>query len=227
MPGGYPYLASTVIGFIVVVAGYLITAQKRTFMLAGGLALVPFSLCSVLHENVYWSTRRLGGLSWGIEDLLFTFSVGSLVALVGALIFQGGLTDKVNWPLFFKRYLLISLLGAGIALLLTIPGVDIMLATIVTQAVLIAALLAAGRYSFGLSLAVALIYTVYYIVMMKIFFFLFPGFAAGWNGTHLWPFKIGALPLEEIVWVFTFAWSWILILLFSLNLKNKDQRSFS
>jgi hypothetical protein len=220
-----PYLASNVMGFMVVIAAYLFASQKR-FMLAGGLGLVPFSICAVLHEQVYWSTRRLGGFSWGVEDLLFTFSAGSLVAGIGALVFRLQMPEQVNWRLSAKKFFFIGLSGAALALLFTMMGMDIMLATIVTQISLIMILTARSRYAVGCSLATAGIYAIYYIVMLYVFFLLFPQFEYDWKGVHLWPVKIIGIPLEEIVWVFTFTWSWILILLYGLNFKIKTQGVF-
>lgn len=100
---------------------------------------------------------------------------------------------------------------------------DVMLATITTQLLMIALLSVRGRYPLWRPPATALLYTGYYAAMMLVFFFLFPSFAGHWNGAHLWPLTIIGLPLEEIVWVFTFAWSWILILMFCLDVQIKTQ----
>lgn len=186
-------------------------------MLIGGLALVPFSLCSVLHEDAYWSARRLGGLAWGIEDILFTFSVGSLIAGIGARVFQLPAMDHLDRQSFLKKYLFIGLTGMALAMLLTKAGMDIMLATITTQIAMIVVLTLKDASISGRSLTTALVYTCYYTLMIAVFFFLFPNFETYWRGTDLWPVKVAGIPLEEIVWVFTFSWSWILILLFCLG----------
>lgn len=69
----------------------------------------------------------------------------------------------------------------------------------------------------------SLTYTLYYMVMIEIFFFLFPGFAGDWNGGFLWSFNILQIPLEEIVWGFTFTWSWILTMMYCLEIGINQQ----
>lgn len=223
MPVDYPYLAATVMGFMIVMAVYMVAPSLRRFMLAGGLALLPFSACAVFHEYSYWNAGRLGGLRWGVEDLLFTFSVGSLIAGLGMLIIRLRLPDRLNWRLSALKYCVTGLSGTALAFFFMRTGMDVMLATITTQLLMIALLSVRGRYPLWRPPATALLYTGYYAAMMLVFFFLFPSFAGHWNGAHLWPLTIIGLPLEEIVWVFTFAWSWILILMFCLDVQIKTQ----
>ncbi|HQL00856.1 MAG TPA: hypothetical protein PK090_08785 [Smithellaceae bacterium] len=215
----YPYLLSTLIGAAIVVAVYLLVSKERRIMLIGGAALVPFSFCAILHETSYWNAGRLGGFSWGIEDALFTFSVGSLTAAIGARVLQLDLPVRIQWQSAAKKFILLCFSATILIIMLTLAGMDIMFATIIAQIAVTALLTAANRHSWWRPSLASLIYTSYYTVMLYIFFHRVGGFADLWNGPHLWPARIFGLPLEEIIWVFTFAWCWVLMLAFCLDTK--------
>ncbi len=129
----YPYLLSTLIGAAIVVAVYLLVSKERRIMLIGGAALVPFSFCAILHETSYWNAGRLGGFSWGIEDALFTFSVGSLTAAIGARVLQLDLPVRIQWQSAAKKFILLCFSATILIIMLTLAGMDIMFATIIAQ----------------------------------------------------------------------------------------------
>ena len=218
-PQNYPYLLSTLIGAAIVLTVYLLASKERRIMLIGGAALVPFSFCAILHETSYWNAGRLGGFSWGIEDVLFTLSVGSLTAAIGARVLRLDLPVRITWQSAAKKFILLCFSATFLVFILTLAGMDIMFATIATQIVIIPLLTAASHHGWWRPPLAALIYTLYYTVMLHIFFHLFAGFADHWNAPDLWPVRIFGLPLEEITWVFTFAWCWILMLAFCLDTK--------
>jgi hypothetical protein len=44
-----------------------------------GLGCIPCSLVALVHNDTYWPPVRLGRLSYGFEDLIFTYIAGVMI----------------------------------------------------------------------------------------------------------------------------------------------------
>ncbi len=220
----YPYFFSSLIGLFIVILVYVFSPRKRQIMFVSGLTLSLLSPASIFHEGSYWNTKRLIGVGFGIEEIIFCFSVGSLIAF-----FLANYVDLKNFrfslKVFLKKFSIILFLGCLLQLILFFFSIDIMSSTLITQITIFGLISYFNKYSMSLSLIIAGFYTIYYLLMLKFFYIIFPLWKNDWNGLYIWPFKIYKIPVEEIVWVLTFTLCWIAILLYSLDLRfyKKDK----
>jgi len=218
----YPYLASGLLSVIIAILAYIFLPSSRKFMMISGLALTFLSIASYFFyfyfQESYWTTKRLFNWSYGIEDLLFAFPAGSVIAFWGSVIFNLNIDKKFDKTLFFRRFFFVTLIEMIFIVLLLFAGIDIMNVTIIAQVILFIIFSFINRHAMLISLITAAAYTSFYFVMLKLLFFIFPAFINDWNGYALWKSSILGVPTEEIVWVFTFNAAWVHLLIFYLNI---------
>lgn len=174
-------------------------------MLISGLGLVAAFPLAAIYQDEYWSPVRLWGGRVGLEDIVFTFSLGSLVWLAAAWPFRGRLTFRVKAATFLRRYAASFAVGLAVMTVLWLIGLGAMPAGIIANVFITMVLLNVRRDLWRLSLSAALIVTPWYCGLLYVASFLLPTFFSMWNPDSLWGARIFGLPLEEVVWVATFS----------------------
>ena len=208
----HSYLAISFLGFGITLLFYRFSPGTRKMMALSGTAFIPFSLMSFLHEKTYWNPHRLNGMSWGVEDILFTFSVGSLVWFFAEKPFQLILSNDGSLKAFLSRLGAIGIPAVGGTFILT-QIIGAMTATILGHCAVLAYLLKKKPYLLLLALSAILCYPLYYFCVLNIFsFWLDPNFSSLWNGTDIWGMYFLGIPLEEYLWVTSFSASWALLI---------------
>ncbi|MEE4242752.1 MAG: lycopene cyclase domain-containing protein [Desulfopila sp.] len=215
------YLKATLAGFVIVLAVAFFFPGMRRLMLLGGVALVPSSPLAVLHQQSYWSAERLFGWSYGIEDILFCFSIGSLSVFCGYVFKSSPLILQYTVPGIIKKSSFLLMLLGLLYFSAFLFGFDIMEATIAVQITLALTLISLdGRHGKTAMLG-ALLYTTYYAAFFILFSYFFPSFPDLWNGRDLWPLRLFSIPFEEIVWVFSFTYMWLNVIGFLFSPETK------
>lgn len=220
--GSYLYFLINIIGLFLVLLVILFFRRQRLWMFLSGISLIPASVLSFLHEGLYWRPLRLNHGVWGIEDVVFCFSVGSLAWLLGILPYRSKAVIDFHWRTFFLRLILFSLVWAGGTLMVT-PWLGIMPATICAQCAALVLLLRVRPVLLKAAVWAGVGYSLYYMFILFVFSFLQPGFFSLWNGTHLWGYRIGGLPIEEFLWVLTAAACWSVFMMFAVNIRIYEE----
>lgn len=207
------YFLSALIGFAIVLGVYFLFPQQRKMMFLSGLCLTPFSIFSIFHDQIYWNPKRIFDFPFGLEDIIFCFSVGSLVWFFASYPRRFVSSQKMDIRKFLKRISFLIFIGACEFIVLIKFGIDVMNATILIQIAFVIAAIFLCTKTWKPIFSAGIGYTIYYTLMLLLFFSIFPEFKNAWNGAYLWPLFIGVIPLQEIVWISTFsmAWTWILI----------------
>ncbi|MBZ0216088.1 MAG: lycopene cyclase domain-containing protein [Fimbriimonadaceae bacterium] len=196
----YPYLFVVLLGLPPVMAGFALAVSQRKMMLVSALSFTIFSPLSVLHQDVYWSPSRIGQYSWGIEDVLCCFSIGSLIWLAAVGSRRHVTTTRIQWPHFLQKIGIIGVIGVGLIIILNRFGAEIMVATIVVQIGLTLGILILRPDLWRIPVRVAAIYLPYYTLILTLGGFFSSTFYDMWNGPEILGPRILGLPIEEFLW---------------------------
>jgi hypothetical protein len=207
----YPYLFAVILGLPAVALAFVLVPQQRAMMLLSGAVLALLSPLSVLHDGPYWAPQRLGeqfwGLKgWGLEDVLCTFSIGSLVWLSAIWGMRGLVLPQPRFRRIVIRFSAIAAVATAAIVLWAALGLTIMVATILVQVTLIVGLLWLRPALWAMPTRVALLYTPYYFAVLTLAGLWHRDFHAMWNGPEiLGPYVLG-LPIEELLWSASLGW---------------------
>ncbi|MFA5089360.1 MAG: carotenoid biosynthesis protein [Candidatus Omnitrophota bacterium] len=203
----HSYFFINVAGLIVVLAVYLFARNDRRGMFLSGLTLVPASLLSFLHEKSYWNPLRLNTGGWGIEDVMFCFSFGSLVWFLGIRPVCRVFNFTFSFRTFFTRWMIFSGLFIA-AVRVFVVFFSVMWATILAQCLALVVLLAFYPRFCRIALSAGILYSLYYWAVLHGFSFFARGFFSLWNGVDLCGLSFAGLPVEEFFWVISASACW-------------------
>jgi hypothetical protein len=169
-----------------------------------GLACLPCSLAEITAE-AYWRPDLLGGARCGIEDLIFTYSVGSTAWLISALYkFEYCTLGIRSYRTAFLRLLPMALAVTAIYIGLWLAGINCVTATLVVSAGLLLFLLSRRLSLWRLALAGLVSFTPIYVFEEKLQFVAWPNYLSYWNTGGLWGTLVFGIPLGEIAWAAAF-----------------------
>lgn len=209
----HPYLLSAFLGLPAVVLGFIFTCKLRRMMLWSGLLMALFSPLSVLSQKEYWTPIRLGRGPFGIEDVMVSFSLGSLIFLAGAGPVYARIKIEIRLPNFLRRFLLVVLMGTAVFSLIFLLGAGSMLSSILTYWILTVVLLLINRNLWWACFRGAFIYSAYYCAVLYTTALIAPRFFGMWDGYAIWGPRLLGLPVEDIIWVLSLTVCYLLIVL--------------
>jgi len=220
----YSYFWGVAFETLVAGAAYLAVPRQRRMMFISGLVATPLCFAGILHEKIYWNPVRLFGGRLGIEDVLFCFSLGSLVWLAAVWPFRSRITNQLKPFLFLVRLILLCIMGGCLFGIFVNVGTKVMAANIYAQAALAVILVLLRPGQFPLAAAGTLIYSGYYFIVLLVTSLWLPGFFSTWNGSELWSLSLLGIPLEEILWVTTFSACWPLLISYVCDVRIQARR---
>lgn len=191
--------------FLLAIWLLIFISQKkiRKEMLLASLLITPAALSEVFFVPGYWLPDTIGNPKLSIEDFIFTFAVGGIIAVIYELFMKGKvrhqrLCDCYNGELFHGL-----ILGIGVvAIFLTYAlfKINFMYAVyigIIVDVILISItrpdLIRKVLYS-------GIIFGFLYFLFFSVFSFLTPNFIKHWNLNNLSGIIILGVPAEEILW---------------------------
>jgi hypothetical protein len=204
----YPYLFAN-LGVFAVLLAYLIRARRSAaarLAAASGLVCLPCSLLAFLHEGSYWRPARVGGGAFGVEDPMFSFTMGALVWLAASRLSQSPPPLPVRAAA--RRFLIWGLPAIPVLLCLWLAGTDPMTATVAAGAALLAALLIRRPRMWKLAAGGVCRFLPAYVLLVRIQFAVWPDYALAWNPESAWSYPIVGMPVGEIAWAIVFAAMW-------------------
>lgn len=204
----YPFLCMSVILMGVCVVCMMMSPSRRFPMLLSGSLCVPFCLYEVIFMPEYWTPVRMAMGFVGLEDIMFSFSTGSMAWFFATCCLRGRITLSIRPWRFSRRFFGCSILGVGLSLILRSAGFRVMTATLLAVVVGFVALAWRYRRLQWISIPGALGFTLLHVIVFKAVLMVSPHFLLQWNLQELWGVSVLGLPVEEVLWAFCFGAVW-------------------
>jgi hypothetical protein len=198
------YLASNLLGLPAVIAFIILAGRLRWSVVAAGAIELAHSPPLVWFNGVYWNPERLGGTSWGVEDVLVSFSLGAGVWFAAMWPFRSTVIFNGSFPTMAGRFAAIAAPTTMLAWVVWRLGAGVMETLLIVMAVTIAVLGSLFPRRLRFVFAAVRYYPIYYLGVLFLTEWLYPGFFAIWDGSELWDVRLFGLPAEEILFVLFF-----------------------
>lgn len=205
----YPYLMLSLTMLLAFFVALLFCPREfRSLMVLSGTLAAPFALTSVLVVPEYWNPSRLAVLLAGPEDIVFAFASAGLAWLASVWSLRHRVTFQPRPGRMWWRYVGGAIGGLAVGDLCWQLGGGPIMATITAFGALIAVILWRRREFWPLVLAGVVGYALVYVIALKLWYVLVPGFGAQWNVHALWGPMVLGVPLDEVVWAAAFGAAW-------------------
>lgn len=202
----YKYLLANLLGVLPLAAGLLLARRLRmTAILCGAVLSLYSPPVSWLYEDLYWAPRRIIGSSWGVEDAMFCFHAGAISWLCALWPWGHRIRLAPQASEIIRRLVVITLCATGVLVGALSAGWSVLSAFLLAQSLSTAALLALRPEFWRLVAPGALLFLIYYFLLLALWRVLMPGFMDMWSGTELTGMKLLGVPVEEYLWVLSFA----------------------
>jgi len=216
----YPYLLASLVLLGFFFLGLTIASgQRKPALVAAGLS-APYALASVFFVPDYWEPVRIACFVTGPEDLIFSFANGGIVWLVSTWHIRKKVDLEFDGRRIFERYVLCSTSGLVVALVLRSGGIRMMMASIISIALLGLVMLGLQRRFWHVPVIGGVVFSVFYFVLIRYAFAVFPDLIHQWNFANLSGFAIGGVPLEEILWSLAFGAVYPLLMMYVFDAKE-------
>lgn len=182
---------------------FVFQKKLRREMLIASLLITPAAITEVFFVPGYWLPDTVGNPKLSVEDFIFTFAVGGIIAVIYELFMKGKVKHQRLCNCFSGEVIHGFILGTGVVVvfatyfLLKINFMYAVYLGIITDIVLIILtrpdLIKKVLYS-------GLIFGFLYFLFFLSFSFFIPGFIKHWSLESLSGIVLLGVPLEEIVW---------------------------
>ncbi len=177
--------------------------KLRREMLIASLIITPAALSEVFFVPGYWLPDTIGNPKLSIEDFIFSFAVGGIVAVIYELFMKRKVRHQRLCSCYNGELFHGLILGIGVIVIFlsyTLLKINFMYAVyfgIIIDIILITFtrpdLIKKIIYS-------GLIFGLLYFLFFSIFSSLVPSFIKHWNITNLSGIVLLGVPVEEILW---------------------------
>jgi hypothetical protein len=225
----YPYMGLSLLLTLIAAAIWVAwpadatrTAMRRLILLSG-VACGPYGLFSFMYIPKYWKpvlTSWFGPAS--PEDILFAIATGGLGMAFALWSFRQSVRVEVHgWRMFFLRYFAFAATGIGLGYAILIGSgwrVETMLGFLISVSAA-ALVVFINRPDLRILIAPGIVFPVFYWLMLRLAFVLWPEFSQSWAGAeqqHLW---IGGVPAYEVFWACGLGCVWPAMIGWCMGLK--------
>lgn len=199
------YLTGSLLLLFIWLIVFLLKKDLRLKMLISSLIVLPLALSELAFVPEYWQPDALINPQLSVEDFIFTFAIGGIIAVLYELFFvkkfiqkklcdcfggeyQHGLTLAIGLGIVFSLWLIFKInfmyaVYFGILfdiLVIVITRKDLIRDMVVTSVL------------FGF------LYFVFFAILVRVF----PSFLTHWSFGELSGMTLFRVPLEEIIWAF-------------------------
>jgi hypothetical protein len=209
--------------WLTLLGAWLLDRPSFRLSIVAGLMNAPCFVFLALLEDTYWNPVRLLPFRLDASDVLCSYAVAAMAWFALTLFQRMQLEAHFAWRPFLLRYHLVAGLSVGCFLASYAAGLEGMTSLLVACFVVTAFLFAVLKEMRGLALEGAVRFAVLYLVVVKIYFLLWPGFVSQWNPAAPWGILIGGIPLGEIVWASLFGAYWTLFMSFVFRLRPSEK----
>lgn len=187
--------------------------ELRKEMLIASLLVTPAALSEVFFVPGYWLPDTIGNPKLSVEDFIFTFAIGGIIAVIYELFMKGKVKHQRLCNCFNGGLLPGLILSIGVIAIflayaifkiskLAPDGVNFMYAVYIGIAVNVV-LMAITRPDLKSKILYSgLLFGLFYFLFFSVFAFFIPDFIMHWNLNNLSGLILLGVPLEEIIWAF-------------------------
>lgn len=204
-------------------------------MIISAILSAPFGFVSIFFVPEYWDPVRIASFLTGLEDIIFSFANGGIVWLFAVSLFSNHIIVDLNLKKIIERYIICGLLGELVFLMFWLSGHKVMTSSIMSVFFIGIIILFLKPKLFSIFLVGLISFTIFYILLLKLSFIIWPSFLNFWNFDNLIGTFILGMPVEEILWAAGFGAVWPVLMAYILDAriayplfrkKNKKKSSF-
>ena len=212
----HPYLIANIpmLALTLLIARSVRPRDYGRLAIAAGLFSLPSSLIAFSFEGDYWTPVRLGGLTIGVEDLVFCFVAGALAWLLAGWPLRRRIRSTPRWRTAIKRYAMLGALGGSVIIGWEIADRHSMMGFTVSSLLVLTTVLVLRRQLWVFAISGALLYPAVHILVVRIQFWIWPDYVLFWNTGGLLGRTIAGVPLFEFAWSVVFGAVWPVIVAF-------------
>ncbi len=202
----HPYLFANlpILAAVILLPRLAPNRDYRQAAVFSGLACLPCSLAEITSAT-YWRPELLGGMRCGVEDMIFTYTVGASAWLMAALWRHESCTVGTrSFGSAFQRLTPWALTVTVAYIGLWLAGMNCVTATLVCSAGLLLFLLRRRPSLWRLALTGLVSFTPIYMLEETVQFAAWPNYLAYWNSEGIWGTLVLGIPLGEIAWAVIF-----------------------
>ncbi len=206
----YMYFATCVCWATLFLLAYILWPAQRRPMLLSALICAPSAALGLLFR-LYWHPPKIFGLSVGVEDLIFAFSMGGLAWWVAAACRRKDFQPPVPFKPSLVRYLSGIILGISAYIALNLIGIGLIWSIYGSIYALGFFLLMRQAGKWLTSLVGAALFALAYGLIFNGYQLIWPNLLDLWNLPAL-SGVIWGVPLEEWSWALGFGFTWPLFM---------------
>jgi hypothetical protein len=196
-----PYFTAVFLTFSIWLVLFTFNKHSRKEMAVLGLIIAPFVLLDVITVPSYWSPVTLFNIPVGIEGFLFTFFITGIAAVIYEQLFKKSYRFghlHIALAYIFVIPILISLFAVYVL------SMNIIYFFIIAFLLMASCEIVKRRDLLINSLFSAFVFCVIYIILFTIWLYMVPDSLNWWNFDNLSNIRIGAVPMEEVLFSLSF-----------------------
>lgn len=197
------YLLGSLFLLLIWLLIFVFQQKLRREMLVASLLVTPFALSEIFFVPGYWLPDTIGNPKLSIEDFVFSFAVGGIIAVIYELFMKGKVSHQRLCNCYNGEFFHGLVLGIGVIIIFlsyVLLKINFMYAVYIGIMVDIVLIVITRPDLIKKVLYSGLIFGFLYFLFFSVFSFFIPGFIKHWNLTNLSGVIILGVPLEEITW---------------------------
>ena len=212
----YGYLVSALMLLAVFFLGLIACPKLRVGMLLSACVGAPAALGALCFVPHYWKPVLVIPLPVGLEDIIFSFSVGGIVWLLAVWPQRSRLRLRLRRKLMLARLLACALPFFLANVALGHSGVPIMTSVMLTMVALAIVLLWLRPRFLSPSLMGMLGFSLYHTLNVNFGMWIWPQ-AWHWNVAKFWDYSGFWISPEETLWAAGYGFVWPLVMAYVFN----------
>lgn len=172
-------------------------------MLTASLLVTPAAFSEIFFVPKYWLPDTIFNPKLSIEDFIFSFSVGGIIAVIYELFMKGKVRHQRLCNCYKGEIYQGLILGTGVLVVLLayeLFKINFMYAVYIGIVVNIALIAITRPDLLKKVIYSGLLFGLFYFLFFSVFSFLIPGFIKHWNLNNLSGIVLLGVPIEEIFW---------------------------
>lgn len=200
----FPYFFFSLILFVVALICLATCTRYRKPIILCGLLAAPAGFLEIFFVPNYWNPVRLFDFFVGVEDFIFSFSVGIIACTLAFSPYWRRFSWDIHPSTILKRFAFVYPLFVASLAILQYSGLNVMAAALLSMLGVALVLNNSMKELWPVSAVGALGFSLFYFILMKAGFALWPHWLQQWSFGNLSGYHGLGVPLEEIAWAFLY-----------------------
>lgn len=203
----YHYLFGCLLLMTIILLGYVLVPLSRKVSLVSGLILIPSAPFAAYLQNTYWAPVRVGGGTWGIEDVLFAFTSGTIVWWAAAWPITRRIRLEFSWTRVLAVVLVVHSISMSFFMLAITFQADAMM-TLLFIHIAFTIYFYFRMPEYRVVQASGLVsFLCFYVLFLFLLNVMMENPFRVWESAGFWGVRIFRLPVGETLWACVFGTS--------------------